>query len=182
MERWLPIAGFEGLYEVSDHGRVRSLDRAVSYVGRWGPVTRSFPGRDLATVPRYRGYRHAQLYRAGSEVDERPVHHLVLEAFVGLRPPGLECRHLNGKRADNCLTNLMWGTRTENAQDRVAQGMQVRGSSSPMAKLTEADIPPIRRRLADGLSLTAVAREFGVSRDTIHLIRHGRRWAHVVGG
>lgn len=119
-QHWLPAVGYEGFYEVSDTGRVRSLDRLEVITGsrsgvrtRRGRVLRSFPFRD--------GYLFVRLSRDGRSVS-RSVHSLVLEAFTGLCPAGMECRHLNGDRQDDRAENLAWGTESQNTLDQVAHG------------------------------------------------------------
>src|SRR5690606_31514500 len=107
-ERWLPISGFEGSSEVSDHGRVRSLDRAQVIDGRWGPMTRNIKGRVLAPSAGRSG--HLVVHRwLHNEKHVRKVHHLGLEAFVGPRGQGGECLHKDGDPANNQLANLVWG-------------------------------------------------------------------------
>lgn len=118
IETWLPIPGWEGYYEASDHGRVRSVDRTV--VGRWGP--RIAQGHVLASHPlRNGGYLQVKLCRDGRMKGEL-VHVLVLSAFTGLRPEGLEACHCNGDRTDNRAANLRWDTRSENMLDKVRHG------------------------------------------------------------
>jgi NUMOD4 motif/HNH endonuclease len=120
-ERWLPIAGYEGYYEVSDLGHVRSLDRCVQITGpRPGVSFRR--GQSIRTfVMKSNGYLSTHLCRDG-KMATRTVHSLVLEAFVGPAPPGMEGRHLNGNREDPRAVNLAWGTKSENALDQVAHG------------------------------------------------------------
>lgn len=114
MEEWRPIPGFPG-YEVSDLGRVRSYWRRgqaeladepvllkLSRIGRAGHLCVGL--REGGDATRFRTKR---------------VHTLVLEVFVGPRPPGMECRHLDGDPTNNVPANLQWGTRRENADDRV---------------------------------------------------------------
>src|SRR5690348_870301 len=108
-ERWLPIPGFGG-YEVSDFGRVRS----------WRPCR----GEPLPRVRRLHtakagGYATLGMQHDGHETTEY-VHHLVLLAFVGPRPQGQEIRHLDGDPGNNRLSNLAYGSTSENAYDRVA--------------------------------------------------------------
>jgi hypothetical protein len=112
---WRPVIGYAGFYEVSDQGHVRSLDR----------VTASGPRRGKLLKPQIlnNSAKHLQvsLSRYGN-ARHRLIHQLVLEAFVGPRPPGLECRHLNDDSTDNRLSNLVWGTRSENLHDMVRNG------------------------------------------------------------
>jgi hypothetical protein len=117
-ERWLPVVGHEGAYEVSDQGRVRSLDRIVLRGGR--PMKRR--GGILAGWTSKRGYHVVRLGRGR----DRYVHHLVLEAFVGARGPGEECCHGLGGPLDNRLENLRWGTSADNKRDQVLHGTHSR--------------------------------------------------------
>jgi hypothetical protein len=116
-ERWLPVVGYEGLYEVSDFGLIRSIPRFVRY-GTRGHTVR---GRILAQTSMQGGYFGVNLSRDGHAV-VRSVGVLVLTAFVGPKPPGLECCHFNDRQSDNSLTNLRWDTRSANAQDNVRNG------------------------------------------------------------
>lgn len=109
-ERWSPIPGYEGLYEVSDQGNVRTL-RPGRY--RYG----SYIGRQIK-----HGYRIVMLTDKDGRKVQRPVHQLVLEAFVGPREPGQITRHLNDVKTDNRLENLAWGTHLENSEDSIANG------------------------------------------------------------
>lgn len=109
-ENWKPIVGYERRYEVSSRGRVRSSAR--------GPG-RSERVRSLS-ADRY-GYLTVGLSRDGKQTTHR-VHVLVAVAFHGERPAGLQARHLNGNQTDNRADNLAWGTRVENARDKIAHG------------------------------------------------------------
>lgn len=114
VETWRPVPHWEDLYEVSDRGRVRSLDR----VDRFG---RHFHGQILRADKIKGGYERVSLARGGAVV-RRQVHHLVLEAFVGPRPLAMEGCHGDGDPANNHLSNLRWDTRPENARDTVRHG------------------------------------------------------------
>lgn len=114
-ERWLPIPGHEGHYEVSDHGRVRSLDRTLR---QKNGALRWWPGITLRPMSTTNGYLKVRL---GGD-NWRLVHRLVLEAFVGPCPDGMECLHGNDVRNDARLMNLRWGTHKENQRQAVAHG------------------------------------------------------------
>ena len=114
LEQWRPVVGYEGRYEVSDLGRVRSLDRIRSNGRKWR-------GRVLRPVPMERGYLSVNLW-----LDNTPrmhlTHRLVLAAFEGPAPEGSEGRHLDGNPSNNALFNLAWGTHSENQYDQVSHG------------------------------------------------------------
>ena len=117
VERWLPVVGYEGLYEVSDRGHVRSLARPV----RRGSGMWTQPGRIMRPAVRKCGHLHLVLCKDGRQVT-RLVHHLVLAAFVGPCPDGLEGCHDNGNPSDNTPGNLRWDTRSSNVLDSVKHG------------------------------------------------------------
>jgi hypothetical protein len=117
-ESWIPIPGYEGSYEVSDLGRVRSLDRIVR--GGNGGMRLS-PGGMRKVSSRADGRRFLNLRSDGKGVI-RLVPHLVLEAFVGPRPDRHDACHNNGDPADDRLVNLRWDSRSENMYDMVRHG------------------------------------------------------------
>lgn len=118
IETWRPVVGYEDLYEVSDQGRVRSLDRVFV---RTNGVPQSVKGRVLKPGTDKDGYRTVALSRGGKATTRR-IHRLVLSAFVGPCPTGQEVRHLNGVPGDNRLSNLAYGTSSENRRDRWEHG------------------------------------------------------------
>lgn len=109
-ERWLPVVGWEGLYEVSDLGRVRSLPRKHTR----GRIRKLQIGKN--------GYWSVAL--SLNEIRKTyTLHRLMAEAFLGPRPEGQEVRHLDDNRLNCNLSNLAYGTRTENNLDRVRNGI-----------------------------------------------------------
>ncbi|RQT43146.1 hypothetical protein DF046_36835 [Burkholderia cepacia] len=116
-EQWRDIPGFEGRYQVSDMGRVRSLDRRVRVVPHGIETTRLVRGRILKPGPSKSGHLSVVLGRGNT----RSVHALVMLAFEGPCPEGMEVLHLNHTPSDNRRTNLKYGTRGENvAMDHAA--------------------------------------------------------------
>ena len=117
-ERWLPVPGYEGLYSVSNLGRIRSESRTVT---RIDGQRRRFPGTILKPNKHPSGYLRVDL-RKNNKPETRVVHRLVLEAFVGEAPPGTEACHWNDDPADNRMENLRWGTPADNMLDKVRNG------------------------------------------------------------
>lgn len=177
-EVWKPVAGFEGIYEVSDHGRVRSLARIVPIVDGASPARR-VPAKVLSPGTNSSGYLHVTLFRAGVR-RLRKVHHLVLDAFFGDCPEGCQALHGNAIRNDNRISNLRWGTAKENAADRDMHGNQPRGADSWNAKFEDADIRDIRRAYSDTeATLLSLAEKYGVCISTIWYIVKNLHWSHV---
>lgn len=102
-ETWLPAVGYEGLYDVSDAGRVRTVKTGLIRTGL------TAPGQPYPTLSLGRGH-------------QRYVHDLVAAAFVGQRPKGMDVMHGNDCPTDNRASNLSYGTRQQNIRDMVARG------------------------------------------------------------
>lgn len=114
IERWRAVPGYEGSYEVSDLGRVRSVDRITTHGHRRRGVV-------LKPIPHERGYPMVNLWR-GNVQRMQLVHRLVLLAFVGPAPSGHETLHGDGDTTNAALSNLSWGTHSENEFDQVDHG------------------------------------------------------------
>jgi hypothetical protein len=175
-ERWLPVVGFEGLYEVSDQGRVQSLPRTVAhYCGG----LRLFPGRVLIQTARKKdGYVQVPLSKAG-HVKRAYVHQLVANAFHGVRPEGRDAAHHNGNKADNRAVNVRWKTRAENSLDRIRHGTIAHGERHGMSRFTVQGVLLARRLKLRGMSERKIALRVGVSCWTLHDMLKGRTWVRV---
>ena len=125
-----------------------------------------------------RGY-HRVAFKQGEKNCWQFVHRLVLEAFVGPRPDGMQARHLDGNRSNNTPANLRWGTGKQNGEDRVRHGNQVRGSRVTISRLTEQQVIEIRHALANGATKKGLARKYRVSDTAIRCIARGRTWKHL---
>ena len=123
-ERWLPVPGWEGQYSVSDHGRVRSEARTV--IDKNGKSRRVIQ-RILKPTPRVSGHLYLDF---GRQKRGLSVHGLVLLAFVGPCPDGLERLHWDDNPENNFLSNLRYGTRSENLQDALRNGTHPTGSKT----------------------------------------------------
>jgi len=118
-ESWRSVPGYEGSYEVSDLGRVRS----------WRPWRGNPVPRVLAASPDTNGHRRIRLSFEGS-AEHAGVHKLVMLAFVGPVPEGMEVLHGDDDKTNNRLSNLRYGTRSENMLDRVENGRDPRSNQT----------------------------------------------------
>ena len=121
-ETWKPIPGYEGWYEASSFGRVRSLDRFSPSNGG----IRAIRGRVLKNQKHHTGYVQVSLCKNGMK-ESRRVHHLVLEAFIGPRPEGMEACHNDDDPDNNQLSNLRWDSKSANQLDKVRRGTHNNG-------------------------------------------------------
>lgn len=126
------------------------------------------------------GYRKVAIFAGGKSV-WLAVHTVVCTLFHGQRPSGTEVRHLDGDRANNCSSNLRWGTKKENAADRRLHGTAQIGEQNHLAKLSEPHVREIKRMLSDRETQTHIATVFGVDQTTISEIATCQTWSHVSG-
>ncbi|QOH59937.1 hypothetical protein C6Y44_27920 (plasmid) [Rhodococcus rhodochrous] len=126
VEVWVPVKGYEGHYEVSTHGRVKSLTRTLPHAHSG---TKTYPETILSPAVAKKGHLQVGLNLDGKRRTVL-VHHLVAEAFLGERPEGLQVRHLDGNPANNHVTNLLWGTGGENNRDAVRHGTHYAASKT----------------------------------------------------
>jgi len=162
MELWKMVAGYEGLYEVSDRGRVRSV--------------RGNRSRVLKVSRGSNGYLTVGLYRGG-EQKTHAVHRLVAAAFIGPRPEGMQVNHVDAEKPNNAAVNLEYCTPSANRAHSFALGREsTAGERSHNAKLTEAKVSEIRRRVRAGEFQRIVARDFGVTQSNVSQICGGVRW------
>ena len=163
-ERWRDIPGYEGEYMVSSHGRVYSVERRVRLVAHGVETTRRVPPRFLkpGKINRF-GHVSVALGKGNSQC----VHTLVLLAFVGPRPTGMEACHLDTDATNNRLCNLAWGTKRENMLDCALNG--------------KVDIPfttvqYVRKSKLSGRELSKL---LGISKAHISNIRLNRMRVHA---
>lgn len=154
------IPGYDK-YQVTKDGKV------------WSDRTQKF----LSAKKNKHGYLIVALYQNGRH--EIGVHRLVMWTYVGPQRGSIEVLHKNGVRHDNRLSNLEYGTRSDNAKDRVAHGnnFQTKGERNGRAKLTQEQVTEIKRRLTNGEKPSKIAPDYGVKKLTIERIRNGSSWS-----
>ena len=178
-EIWRSIPGYGGHYEASSEGRIRVKDRVI---------VKKHPMTGKMTENKYKGrllkpcvsdkWGHTSVTLGVDGINySSSVHKLVLMAFVGARPHGMEACHNNGIANDNRISNLRWDTHYENNQDRKKHGKYAVGQNHPMAKLSNEIVRQIK---ASGLNGPQVAEKYGIGTSTAHRIITGRSWTHVV--
>lgn len=177
LETWKPIPDYP-YHEVSDLGRVRSIDRTFVMGSPWGTprnVTRK--GMVLKTPKTSDGYTAVCIRYKNGKPRNIKVHVLVLRAFIGPCPPGMECCHEDGDRTNNRLENLRWDTDKANMADRTRHGRHAKGTESVRSVLSEDDVREIRQKLAKGdRSMNSIGKDYGVHAATIRDIRDGRTY------
>jgi antitoxin component HigA of HigAB toxin-antitoxin module len=179
-EAWRAVIGFEGCYEVSNLGRVLSVER-MARSSRGSSLRRVRP-RILTPAPTNK-YGHLVVNLSLDGVaNMRTVHRLVLEAFVGPRPEGMEARHFPDRNpANNRLENLSWATHATNMADQEAHGTKnfgvCAGEDHPVSKLTYAKAEAIRIAYEQGgVTQKDLAERFGVSGALISSVVNRKSW------
>lgn len=174
MEIWKAVSGQPG-YEVSSEGNIRS----------W----RSRNGKGMSKVPHplkpnklKKGYLQVT-FLSGSEATRkyRKIHQVVLEAFVGPRPEGMESCHDDGDVSNNKLSNLRWDTHANNMSDQDKHGTRLKGEQISLAVLIEAQAQEVVDAIPHwkfGMG-RMFAKKFGVGDSAISAIKNGQTWSHL---
>ena len=174
-EQWRAVPGYEGFYEVSDHGRVRSLDRTVVTKAGWA---QRCLGKVLSPAINKLGYQHVNLSKENKQRSQN-VHALVAEAFLGPRPEGYDVCHNDGNPKNNHVDNLRYDTRARNMADCVKHGTHARGDRHGQAKLDWPQVREIRTSYATGcVTQQELADYYGVSVGNVSLIVNYKAWTH----
>jgi HNH endonuclease/NUMOD4 motif len=165
-ETWKPIPGYEGLYDYSTLGRIRSYYTR----GPGGPCPILRP----SVNPRD-GHLYVTLYKNGTA---KPwyVHRIVALGEYGPLPPGLETRHLDGDPANNRPGNLKYDTHQKNADDMVRHGRSIAGTRHPFTTLTDTDVMAIRQAWQQGTRGVDLAAQYGISTAAVCRIGKGETY------
>ena len=159
MEQWKNVVGFEGIYEVSNHGNIRSV--------KTNQIKKP-------TINKKDNRPFLNLWKNNKQKIMRP-HRIVLEAFVGKCPEAMECCHNDGNSFNNHVSNLRWDTHTSNIHDRIKHGTSNRGERCGTAKLTLEQVNAIRQ---DTRLQRIIANEYNIAESMISRIKNGKRWQH----
>lgn len=171
MEIWKAVNGYEGIYEVSNKGSVRSLPRVtcrgqkrngkILKLVKWG-------------MPSYLG-----VYLCKDGTEKRVlVHRLIAQTFIPNPNNKPEVNHIDGDRFNNTVENLEWATPKENVRHAYDTGLAagLKGERNGCSKLTENQVLEIYERGNKGESQRSLAREFGVVQNTVGQILRGEKW------
>ena len=179
-EIWKDIVGYEGLYQVSNLGKVKSLDR-VCHNPRYGKQKRR--GNIMRPSPNNYGYLQVRLSKLGKSKTHK-VHRLVALAFLTENRLKKEVNHKDGNKENNCFSNLEWVNRSENVKHAFDIGIKPkpRGEKNGGSRLTESQVLKIRNEydgFRGGVSMDFLADKYNVGRTTIARIIHRKTWKHI---
>lgn len=180
-EIWKPILGYEGYYEVSNFGRVRSVVRTYQQKVTGGVITTRVVKSKVLAPACNQKYLTISLHKNGDK-KTHAIHKLVAKAFLP-NPNSLpQVNHKDENKWNNRVDNLEWCTAKYNTTYGTLperKRSQIKGENNPQSKLTENDVREIRRLRENGLSNLELSKMFGVSSDHIYQIVTKRRWKHV---
>jgi hypothetical protein len=168
-EIWKPIINYEGLYEISNYGRIKSLKRNTANER----IRKSYKNKD--------GHLQIILCKNG-RCEQFYIHRLVLETFIGPCPMGMECCHNDSNGENNFIGNLRWDTRSENIKDSIKHGTWIKTKMSRIsrAKLNDWTVRIIKHLLKSGkFTQKEIGKIFNVTGNTICHINTDRTWNHI---
>lgn len=182
-EEWKKIPGWEGIYSVSNLGNVRSEHRIISERRPNGHKEKTYVINEkiLKQTPQPTGHLRVSLSK-DSKISYRMTHTLVLLAFVGDKPEKTECCHIDGNPANNNLSNLYYGTRSQNISDAKRHETFPMGEHRPGALLNPQKALEIYKLCQNGMSDKEIANKFNVTKGCVVQIRLGKNWKEVTGG
>jgi len=173
-EIWKPVVGYEGLYEVSNTGKIKAIERALFYRGCY----RVHKERVLNQETYAQGYLRVTLSK-NNLPKRRSVHRAVAQAFLPNPENKETINHKNGIKTDNSVENLEWATWTENNRHAIATGLNKnKGENGSGAKLKTENVLFIRESKGS-LTRYVLAEMFAISVSTIENIWYRKTWKHI---
>jgi len=173
------IPEYEGLYQISNLGRVKSLEKKRNVSKN---SYRIYHEKILKPVisSKKRKSSYTQVTLCNNTVKTKhAVHHLVLETFVSLCPNNFQARHLDGNPSNNKLSNLAWGTAQDNANDRTLHNHNCPGEKNGNSKLKRNQVIIIKKLLKSKHTHKQIALKYNVSETTISNIDRKVTWKHI---
>lgn len=178
-EIWKDISGHEGVYQVSDLGRVKKLPvRTCEQSQVRKDRKKIIPGKFLPQRLRS-GYWSVVLRVRNKSIDS-VVHRLVAIAFVANPENKPQVNHIDGNKKNNNVKNLEWVTKSENAIHAVKLNLVPTGSNHKWAKLKEADAQQILNLKSTGVKGAKVARRFGLTKGAVYAIWNRTNWKKII--
>ena len=179
-EIWKEIGGYEGYYEISNFGRVRSITRVITKNNKWksGTISVLFPSKIKYSRANIRGYIQLNLFKNGN-YKTHLVHILVAKHFVDNPKNYTQVLHIDDDPGNPHYSNLKWGTQSHNIQECADKGRGFIGSKNGNSKLKESDIPEIKRLLAEGVSAYRISKNYKISKHAILSIKNNKTWQHA---
>ena len=169
-EVWKEVPGYDERYLVSNKGRFQVV-RPFRPIGRRGKWQK--PGV-------VRGDKNLSLFKEDGSSRRVSLSVLILEVFVGPRPPGMSCLHWDDNRDNNAVENLRWGNHSENGHDRFRNGgIPARGERHRDVKMSDEDVREARRLKVSGWSVKALCERYGLTSGPMSLLLRGLTWKHV---
>lgn len=182
MEVWKDVVGYEGYYQVSNLGAIRSIDRLVKYPNSKyinGDGVRRFKGKLLIPLINHGGYSQVTLRKEGIQ-KTHTVHRLVAEAFLPIDINRKHVNHKDGNRSNNVLENLEWCTAKENIQHASSRDMMGRkGEAAHRAKLTNQIVLDMRTLYNNGSVIKDIMKIYKTSYNTTYTVVTKRSWRHI---
>ena len=180
-EVWKNVIGYEGLYMVSNLGRVKALERKVSIANKRSPYKTQRLKEHLKKQQKPYGYLRTNVCKNGI-VHNFQVHRLVALSFIPNPEKKSQVNHINGIKTDNRVVNLEWATQSENMKHAFKIGLQeLKGEKHPMHKVTEKIVREIRAKFIPKVcTVNMLAEEYKLSMYCVRDIVYNQRWKHVV--
>ena len=175
IEIWKPVFGYEGKYEVSNFGRIKSLQR--KRIGKGGGI---YCVKEKILNVRNAKYKQVALC-FDSVKKYKLIHRLVAQAFIPNPENKPQVNHIDGMPENNRVDNLEWCTPSENQKHAYRAGLQKHqyGEARFNSKLKEKDVAEIKHAIANGSRICDLAKKYGVNSTTITDIKKNRTWRRV---
>lgn len=179
-EVWRNIRGYEGVYQVSNYGNIKSMERFFIKNRTGGLKKMAVYQPERIRIKRYnnKGYLYSSLWRNNTHKNVF-IHRLVAIHFIKNYKSLPQVLHKDDDPKNAKWDNLEWGTQSKNIQDAVNRGRGFRGAMNGNSKLKEVDIPEIRKLISEGVPSRKIAKMYGVTKTPILWIRNNKSWIDI---